>query len=105
MRTPLVNRYRAGAMLLLAAAGFTVGCATTVSEPAQLSCAQLDKEIRVTKQARSEAVEKQEDPFKFVLPLAVGGVHVASASAVASADRWLAELREESTRKGCASHV
>ena len=105
MRKTRFNRYRVSAMFLLVAAGFAAGCATPLKEPTQLSCAQIDKEIMATEQARREAVEKQEDPFKFVTPLAAGGVHVASKSAVSSADRRLAELREESRTKGCARHA
>ena len=78
------------------------GCATPLPEPAQLSCARLDKELVATEQARRLAVEKREEPFEFVLPFAVGGVHVASDTAVVAADRWLARLRAERQVKGCA---
>jgi hypothetical protein len=77
-------------------------CATPSPAPEPLSCAQLDKEIRASEDARLLAVEKQEDPWKFVIPFAVAGVHVASKSAVDDADRWLAQLRENAQRKGCA---
>jgi hypothetical protein len=46
-------------------------------------------------------VEKQQDPWKFVIPFAVAGHHVSAKSAVSDADNWLAQLHEQSRRKGC----
>ncbi|HTT13233.1 MAG TPA: hypothetical protein VMG60_20365 [Burkholderiaceae bacterium] len=89
-------------MPLLALAALAAGCATPPKEPAQLSCDQLKAEIRATEQGRQLALEKQEDGFKYVIPFAVAGVHVAAKSAVDDADRWLARLREESRSKRCA---
>jgi hypothetical protein len=50
------------------------------------------------------AVEKQQDPWKFVIPFAVAGRHVAAASSVGDADRWLAELEAHAHSKGCVLH-
>ena len=102
MRPIRGNLARACAVLFLAPTFLAAGCATPPREPAQLSCDQLKAEVRATERAKLLALEKQEDPFKFVIPLAVAGVHVASKSAVSEADRWLARLRDESRAKGCA---
>ena len=88
----------------LAMASLTAGCATPPEEPASLSCRQLDAEIGGTEQARLQALEKQQDPWKFVIPFSAGGRNVSAKSAVSDADKWLAELHEVSRTKGCARH-
>ena len=83
------------------------GCASTSNEiaPDSLSCTQLAAEIDGTRIARVQAVEKQQDPWKFVIPFAVAGRHVASEASVADADRWLAELSQAAERKGCGQQA
>ncbi|HTT12211.1 MAG TPA: hypothetical protein VMG60_15095 [Burkholderiaceae bacterium] len=88
--------------MLVAASALVAACATPPAVPGLLNCAQLGKEIRVTENGRRLALEKREDPWKFVTPFAVGGVHVASESAVEDADEWLAQLRAEVGRKHCS---
>lgn len=89
--------------LPFAAAAFLAGCATASNEvtPSSLSCTQLVSEISGARVARVQALEKQQDPWKFVIPFAVAGRHVASSSSVSEADRWIEELDQESQRKGC----
>jgi hypothetical protein len=77
------------------------GCATPLVEPAQLNCGQITREIRYAEQGRLLALEKQRDPWAYVTPVAVGGVHVASKSAVSAADVWLARLHQEFDVKAC----
>jgi hypothetical protein len=87
---------------LLCATALLMACAVEPTTPAALSCTQLEEEIRATDDARRLALEKREDPWKFVTPFAVRGVHVAAQSAVEDADAWLASLQEEARRKHCA---
>jgi len=96
---------RTCAVSLLALASLLAACATPPKEPAQLSCDQLKSEIQATERGRQLALEKREDEWKFVTPVAVAGVHIASKSAVSDADRWLAQLREQSRLKGCTHHA
>jgi hypothetical protein len=102
MRTIPLWLARACATSLVLITSLLAACATPPKEPAQLGCDQLKAEIRATERGRQLALEKQEDEWKFVTPVAVAGVHIASKSAVSDADRWLAALREQSRLKGCA---
>jgi hypothetical protein len=90
-------------LLPFAVAAVLAGCATASNEiaPDTLSCEQIATEMAGTRVARTQALEKQEDPWKFVIPFAVAGRHVAAASSVNEADRWLAELGTEAQRRGC----
>ena len=97
-----LRRILTPAGVLIAACALATACATPPPVPGLLDCAQLSKEIRVTEDGRRLAIEKREDPWKFVTPFAVSGVHVAAKSAVDDADHWLARLREEAARKRCA---
>ena len=94
------KHFRAVILLMLVIC-ITGGCATPLAEPARLSCEQISKEIRYAEQGRLLALEKQQDPWTYVTPVAVGGVHVASESAVSAADTWLARLNEEFGVKAC----
>jgi len=87
-------------------AGVLAGCATASNDraPAELTCEQLAAEVAGTRVARTQALEKQRDPWKFVIPFAVAGHHVASASSVGEADQWLAELDAAARAKGCVRH-
>ncbi len=89
--------------LPFATAAFLAGCATASNEVpvTSMSCAQIEHEIAGTREARLLAVEKQQDPWKFVIPFAVAGRHVAAASSVSEADRWLDELDTQAHNKGC----
>lgn len=102
MRFVRRNPVHALALWPLALAALMAGCAHAPNEPAQLSCSQLAAEIRGTEQARRYAVEKQQDPFAFVLPFAAGGTNASAKSAVGDADRWLATLHEASRERGCS---
>jgi hypothetical protein len=99
-----IDRRRACALAvpLLVVAWLAAGCASPPKEPASLSCTQLDAEIGGTEQARRLALEKQQDPWKFVIPFSAGGTNVSAKSAVGNADKWLTELHEVSRTKGCA---
>ena len=94
---------RACAVALLTAAALSAGCASAPRQlaPASLGCREIAAEIGGTTQARVQALEKQQDPWKFVIPFAVAGHHVGEKSAVSDADRWLAELHEQARKKGC----
>ena len=88
------------------AAAVLAGCATTSNEvaPALLTCDELAAEMASTRDARLQAIEKKEDAWKFVIPFAVAGRHVASAQSVSEADRVLGELDEQAHAKGCTAH-
>lgn len=92
--------------LPFAVAAFLAGCATASNEvPVNaLSCKEIETEIAGTRDARMLAVEKHQDPWKFVIPFAVAGRHVAASSSVGEADRWLAELNAQAQSKGCVVH-
>lgn len=91
---------------LVAAAALATGCASTrpPSGPhAAEDCNHLRVEIARTADERRAGVEKRDDAWKVVIPFAVVAQYMAGKSAVDAADQRLAELGEQSRRKGCAS--
>lgn len=101
-----VDRRRFALTSFLSLAGIATliaGCASApaASDPSSMTCRELAVEAAGTRQAKAQALAKQQDPFKFVIPFAVAGHHVAAQSAVGDADRWLAELDAQSHRLGC----
>lgn len=103
-----MTRLSASRASLLAVAALLASCASsrTPENPtaqASLECGQLATETARTQAARQEALEKQQDAWKVVIPFAVVARYASGKSAVSDADARLAELQEQSGRKGCAS--
>jgi hypothetical protein len=91
---------------LLAVVAFISGCATApTSERAPASaiseCKDLNTEIAAVYEAKRQALEKQRDAWKVIIPFAVAARYAGGKSAVADADKRLNELRDESARRGC----
>jgi len=74
------------------------------SVPAASDCRQLGGDIAKTEQARRAALEKQKDAWKVVVPFAVAARYASGKSALAQADKQLAQLRAEFTGQGCDRH-
>lgn len=96
-------------LLALVAAASIAGCASApeTAPPAThsaLDCSQIEAQIGAAEQARQAALEKEQDAWKVVIPFAVAARYASSKAAVSEADERLAQLRAESTRRGCARH-
>lgn len=72
--------------------------------PAPRDCTQLHAEIAGAKARQREALDKQQDAWKVVVPFAVAARYASAMSAVDDAGKRLAELNAESARQGCVRH-
>jgi hypothetical protein len=89
------------ASLLVAA---LAGCASTpggVTSAAAQDCRQLGAEIARSEEAKREALDKQQNAWKAVIPFAVVARYASGKSAAAEADGRLADLKAGFARQGC----
>lgn len=77
-------------------------CASSApNRPAAHSCAELSASRVAAEQSRREAVAQQHDSWHAVIPVFVAGSYVSAHSKAAAAERRLAEIDGELSRKGC----
>lgn len=106
--TTLVATPLALATLMTACAGApTSPSATPTTAPntaiAPLDCSALRAEIQRTEAIRSEALQKEHDAWKAVVPFVVAARYANGKSTVGEADQTLAALRGEHDRRDCDS--
>lgn len=104
-RTTLLVAPLALSALLMACAGPPTASATSAvasnTALSPLDCGALRAEIQRTEAIRSEALQKEHDAWKAVVPFAVAARYASGKSAVGDADQTLAALRDEHDRRGC----
>ena len=104
-RTNLLVAPLALSTLLTACAGApTASTTSAVASSTALSpldCSALRAEIQRTEAVRGEALQKEHDAWKAVVPFAVAARYASSKSAVGDADQTLAALRTEHDRRNC----
>ncbi|HEX6707973.1 MAG TPA: hypothetical protein VF169_24750 [Albitalea sp.] len=85
-----------------ALAAMLTACASA-PQPASIptDCAELHTEIARAEDARRAALDQQQSAWKAVIPFAMAARHASGKSAVADADRRLAELHAQSAQQAC----
>ena len=104
----MTNAHSVAACILAAS---LIGCANTpAGNPAKTAapidnCVRLDIEYASATDARRAALEKKNNAWQVVIPFAVAARYTSASQAAAAADHRLAQLKDESHRLGCSSHV
>ncbi len=84
--------------ITLLAACLLASSAWAAETPPPIDCDQIQAEIARTEQARRAAAEQSETAWKAVVPFAVLARKASAKSALADADKRLAELKAQAAR-------
>jgi hypothetical protein len=98
---------------LFAVATLATGCAGTPgtptaafmpATPTAADCSQISAQIASTQAVKREALEKERDAWRYVVPFAVVARYSSSKSTARQADQQLAELDAAYKQQGCTGH-